>query len=849
MSERITLPVIPLRGSVLFAGVATPVTIGREASLRAAEAALNGDGRVFAVAQRDHNARPELSNLYTMGVVAKISPVQRADGKLHVVLEGETRASALEFRPGDDYLKAVVLPVREVPPPDREDASFIALHLELREKAAELAKKRGVPEQVMAKVLKGVTEPGALADLVAAHLEVPSDEKQALLETTVIEERLRKVLVLVQRTLEQLNARESIQSQVREELGERQRELFLREQMKAIQRELGDGEDGEESLKELRERLEALPLPDEARAESRRELKRLERMGRESAESQVIRSYLEWLAELPWGTRSEDVLDVQAAEKILEGDHYGLREVKDRVLEYLAVRQLQQRRAKLADASAPAIDEAAAPAASPENDNDTPEAGTAKSAKSATGKDNGAQTKGPILLFIGPPGVGKTSIGKSIARALGRKYARISLGGVRDEADIRGHRRTYVGAMPGRIVQALKQAGTRNPVILLDEVDKLGVSYQGNPASALLEVLDPAQNYAFTDHYLGVPFDLSEVLFVATANFIEGIPAPLLDRMEVVEFAGYTEREKREIAKTYLVPRQLKESGLEGEAFSLGEQALADIVSRYTREAGVRQLERRISQLTRKLARKVASGETLPSELTPEHVRSILGRPRVRPEKAGEHNEVGVATGMYYTPAGGDIMFVESSIRKLQDFRHADTSLQVQGWGNVSLILTGQLGDVMKESARAALTYAATHAIRLGIADERLGSIEAHVHVPAGAVPKDGPSAGAAMATSLVSAMTGRPVRRDLAMTGEITLRGRVLPIGGVKEKVLGAHRAGIEHIVLPIDNEADLDDLPEEVRSSLKISLVRSLDEVFELALLEPPRKPERAAPGVAAH
>ena len=845
MSERITLPVIPLRGSVLFAGVATPVTIGREASLRAAEAALTGDGRVFAVAQRDHNARPELSNLYTMGVIAKISPVQRADGKLHVVLEGETRASALEFRPGDDYLKAVVLPVREVPPPDSEDTSFIALHLELREKAAELAKKRGVPEQVMAKVLKGITEPGALADLVAAHLEVPTEEKQALLESTVIEERLRKVLVLVQRTLEQLTARESIQSQVREELGERQRELFLREQMKAIQRELGEGEDSEESLKELRERLEALPLPDEARAETRRELKRLERMGRESAESQVIRTYLELIAELPWGTRSEDVLDVQAAEKVLEGDHYGLLEVKDRVLEYLAVRQLQQRRAKLADATAPAIDEAAAPAATPQNDNSKLEAPVAKA------HDSSAQTKGPILLFIGPPGVGKTSIGKSIARALGRKYARISLGGVRDEADIRGHRRTYVGAMPGRIVQALKQAGTRNPVILLDEVDKLGVSYQGNPASALLEVLDPAQNHAFTDHYLGVPFDLSEVLFVATANFIEGIPAPLLDRMEVVEFAGYTEREKREIAKAYLIPRQLKESGLEGESFSLSEQALADIVSRYTREAGVRQLERRFSQLTRKLARKVASGEALPSELTPELVRNILGRPRVRPEKAGEHNEVGVATGMYYTPAGGDIMFVESSIRKLQDFRHADTSLQVQGWGNVSLILTGQLGDVMKESARAALTYAATHAIRLGIADERLGSIEAHVHVPAGAVPKDGPSAGAAMATSLVSAMTGRPVRRDLAMTGEITLRGRVLPIGGVKEKVLGAHRAGIEHIVLPIDNEADLDDLPEEVRSSLKISLVRSLDEVFELALLEAPRKPEpeRAAPATAAH
>jgi ATP-dependent Lon protease len=601
--------------------------------------------------------------------------------------------------------------------------------------------------------------------------------------------------------------------------------MFLREQMKAIQKQLGEDE-GEDELERLRARLAALELSEEARTEVNRELSRLERSGRESAEAQVIRTYLEWIAEMPWSARSEDAIDVKRAEQVLDEDHYGLDDVKDRVLEFLAVRQLQADTArKPANTNGPAE---AAPA-------ETPAAPTQNGEKHAVAEQAREVARGPILLFIGPPGVGKTSIGKSIARALGRKYVRLALGGVRDEADIRGHRRTYIGAMPGRIVQALKQAGTKNPVILLDEVDKLGVSYQGNPAAALLEVLDPAQNHTFTDHYLNVPFDLSEVLFIATANFLEGIPAPLLDRMEVVEFAGYTEREKREIAKTYLVPRQLKEAGLEGRSIVLDDQALDAIIAKYTREAGVRQLERRVGAVTRKLARRVAAGEQVAERITADDVRTMLGRPRVRPEKAAEHNEIGVATGMYYTPAGGDIMFVEASIRHLNDFRRADTSLQVQGWGNVSLILTGQLGDVMKESARAALTYAATHADALEISEDRVGSIEAHIHVPAGAVPKDGPSAGVAMATALVSAMSGRPVRRELAMTGEITLRGHVLPIGGVKEKVLGAHRAGIQHVILPAENEADLDDLPREVRESLRFSLVHRLDEVFELALLEP--------------
>jgi ATP-dependent Lon protease len=845
MTERRTLPVIPLRSAVVFPGVTVPIAVGREASLRAVEAATKSDGRIFAVAQRKNEERPDPSDLYTIGVIAKIGEIQTAQGGVHLLLEGETRATAIDYRPADDCLRVVCLPVSEVPPPDPDDPAFKALHEELRAQALAFGQARGVPEPMLKRVAQAVREPGAFVDLVAGYLELPVDEKQALLEMTVVEERMRKVLVLIQRALEQHQAREAIQSQVKQELGDRQREIYLREQMKAIQKELGDGS-GDDEIAPLRERLLKLPLPDEARVEVKRELGRLERTARESAEAQVIRSYLEWIADLPWGTRTEDSLDVRAAEAVLESDHYGLEDVKDRVMEFLAVRQLQAVAAKKNAAM-----DGAEPKAEPASEGSGGLGADRAGSDDARGGEARSIAKGPILLFIGPPGVGKTSIGKSIARALGRKYVRLSLGGVRDEADIRGHRRTYVGAMPGRIVQALKQAGTKNPVILLDEVDKLAVSYQGNPAAALLEVLDPAQNHTFTDHYLNVPFDLSEVLFVATANFVQGIPGPLLDRMEVVEFAGYTEREKREIAKRYLVPRQFKDAGIAGRHIELADEAVALLVSHYTREAGVRQLERQVGAVARKLARKLAAGETVAPTIEPDLVRDMLGRPRVRPEKAAEHDEVGLATGMYYTPAGGDIMFVEASIRRLRDFTRADTSLQVQGWSNISLILTGQLGDVMKESARAALTYAAAHAEHFGIPDERVGSIEVHLHVPAGAIPKDGPSAGAAMATALVSAMSGRPVRRELAMTGEITLRGRVLPIGGVKEKVLGAVRAGIEHVVLPADNEADLDDLPEEVRKTLRVSLVRTLDDVFALALREPEAATTRAgaAPDPGLH
>jgi ATP-dependent Lon protease len=849
MAERQTLPVVPLRGAVVFPGVTVPIVVGRAFTLRAIEDAAAHGQRFFAVAQRENVDKPSASELHDTGVIARIAHAQRGHNGVQLLVEGLERAKVIEYRDAGDHLNAIVMPLSDVPPLRSDDPSFVALFKEARERAIELGRKRGVPDQILDRIVEQVASPGAFSDMVAAHLELETLEKQELIETTNVDDRLRRVLVHVQRQLAERQAQEEIQSQVQEELGERQREMFLRQQMKAIQKELGEDESGDE-LEALRTQLVALDLPKEARAEVDRELARLARSGRESSEAQVIRNYLEWIAELPWSKRSDDNLDLNHAVAVLEDDHFGLSEVKDRVLEFLAVRQLRAKKlaVELERENASVAESAKTARASTDNGH---------SAKAGNGNGDGvrdldsdagkigdtsrdvkvekarALAKGPILLFVGPPGVGKTSIGKSIARSLGREYVRVALGGVRDEADIRGHRRTYVGAMPGRIVQGLKQAGTRNPVFLLDEIDKLGVSYQGNPASALLEVLDPAQNDSFTDHYLNMPFDLSEVLFIATANFIESIPAPLLDRMEVVEFAGYTEREKVEIAKRYLVPRQLEEAGLAGDGVEVTEPALMSMVSRYTRESGVRQLERRIGAVTRKLARKLASGEDAKRVIDEEGVRTMLGRPKVRPERANETNDVGVATGMYYTPAGGDIMFVEASVRRLHDFRGSDASLHVAGWGNVSLILTGQLGDVMKESARAALTYAATGAEKLAIPDDRLGSIEAHIHVPAGAIPKDGPSAGVAMATALVSAMSGRAVRKDVAMTGEITLRGHVLPIGGVKEKVLGAHRAGIKHVILPVENEADLEDLPKEVRDVLRFTCVSTLDEVFALALL----------------
>ncbi|MFI5234169.1 MAG: endopeptidase La [Gemmatimonadales bacterium] len=810
MSDRLTLPVLPLREVVLFPGVTAPIGAGRPATLKAIEAALADPGRlVFAVSQRENTESVTPDNLYTIGTIARIGQLQRGLSGMQLLLNGERRGIAVHVVEKDGYLQAVVREAEEMPPLNAEDPAFVALYREARTRAAELGQKSGLPDEVVQQVLAGVTEPGKFADLVAGYIEIAPAQRQALLETLSVEERLRRVLVHVQRQVGVLEAQEDIKSQVQEELGERQREMFLREQLKHIRRELGEDDDGDD-VDGLREKLAALPLPELARKEVDRELNRLARIGRESMESQVIRTYLETVAELPWAERSQEHLDLFEASRVLDEDHYALKDVKDRVLEFLAVRQLRSETAARIEAEtakeSPALSAEAAPASDP-----MPPA----SVPPAVGNDDDKRAKGPILLFVGPPGVGKTSVAKSIARSMGRKYVRISLGGARDEADIRGHRRTYVGAMPGRIIQGMKQAGTRNPVFLLDEVDKLGVSFQGDPASALLEVLDPAQNDSFTDHYLGVPFDLSEVLFICTANFIQNIPAPLLDRMEVVEFTGYTEREKLAIARQYLIPRQFAEHGLAKDQLALTDSAVNEVITAYTREAGVRQLERELGKLARKVARKIAAKEATAVTVDKTEVSDLLGRPRVHPERAARTDQVGVATGMYYTPVGGDIMFVEASTMR----------------GKGELVLTGQLGDVMKESARAAWTYARSHAAGLHIKDEMFDR-DVHIHVPAGAIPKDGPSAGVTMATALISALSNRPARHDIAMTGEITLTGRVLPIGGLKEKVLGAVRSGITRIVVPKENVADLDDLPQEVRDRIEVSPVQELGEVLALTL-----------------
>ena len=868
MNEQLMIPVLPLRDAVLFPGIALPIGAGRPSTLRAIEAALRApDPLVLAVAQRQNVDDVNPEGLYSVGTIARLGQVQRSLSGMQLVLHGERRGVALRYQERDGYYVATTITASDQQPTDPGNAAFVALFREARERSIELAKRAGLPEELVQQVISIAAEPSRFADLVSAYVELPTAERQKLLELLSVEERLRSVLIQVQRQLTVLDTQEEIKTKVREELGDRQREMVLREQMKAIQKELGDSDESSD-LDELVERLAKLELTPEVRKEVDREVGRLRRIGRESMETQVIRTFLETVAELPWSARSEEKLDVQEAARILEQDHYGLKDVKDRVLEFLAVRQLrlenQQREKEKEKASikedaefdagdlssTPALSSAASTTDAgseraqstagsemggegPTSDRgaqeparareDAPKAADshAKSEKSDEAnkkgkkKDKEKQSKGPIVLFLGPPGVGKTSVAQSIARAMGREYVRISLGGARDEADIRGHRRTYVGAMPGRILQGMKQAGTKNPVFLLDEIDKLGVSYQGDPASALLEVLDPAQNDSFTDHYLGVPFDLSEVLFICTANYSQNIPGPLLDRMETVEFSGYTESEKAEISRRYLLPRQLEENGLAPGQLTISDGALAELVSNYTHEAGVRQLERELGKMSRKVARKIAAKEFERIEIGKAEVRDLLGRPRVHPERASRQDQIGVATGMFYTPVGGDILFVEAQTMK----------------GKGDLVLTGQLGDVMKESARAAWSYARAHAAYLGIREEAFER-DLHIHVPAGAIPKDGPSAGVTMASAVVSVLSGRPVRHDLAMTGEITLSGRVLPIGGLKEKILGAVRAGITEILLPKDNEADLEDLPAEVRERIRVHPVEELGQVLAIAL-----------------
>jgi ATP-dependent Lon protease len=772
------LPVLPIRNAVLFPGAVAPFDVGREKSVALVEDVDNLAAPVIAIfAQRDPSTDdPGKDDLHQVGCAARVlKALKHSSGNYSLILQGLERIRLDEITQSAPYLKAKVGRLGETSPGDDEAE---ALSMSLRDIAKQVIQLMPELPREAGSLIDSIQAPGALADLVAANLDAPVDEKATLLETVDVKDRIRKVLKLLTRQLEILKMRDRINSQIKEEMGKNQREYVLRQQLKAIKEELGEDEGDQGDLDGLEERIAKATLPQEAEQVAKKQLKRLRNMQVGSAEYTVVRTYLDWILDLPWHIQTPDNMDIGAVRKVLDEDHYGLEKVKKRILEYLAVRKLK--------------------------------------------KDK----KGPILCLIGPPGVGKTSLGRSIARALGRKFVRISLGGVHDEAAIRGHRRTYVGALPGQIIQGMKKGATINPVFMMDEVDKIGHDFRGDPAAALLEVLDPEQNNTFADHYLEIPYDLSNVMFVATANIADPIPAPLRDRMEILEIPGYTRREKMAIARRHLIPKQLEEHGITKEQLDITDKAVDIVIDMYTREAGVRTLERQIASVIRGVAVKIAEGDTTPRKVDEEEqVREFLGPQKYTSEVAERTEEAGVATGLAWTSVGGEILFIEAT----------------RMYGTGKLQLTGQLGDVMKESAQAALSYVRTNAEKYGVAKDFLEKSDIHIHIPAGGMPKDGPSAGVTMCTAIVSMLTGIRVRHDVAMTGEITLRGRVLPIGGLKEKVLAAHRAGIKRVIVPERNKADLDEVPAEVKGELAFVFVSKMDQVLEAALDEMPKaKPE---------
>ncbi|WP_044640612.1 endopeptidase La [Risungbinella massiliensis] len=772
--EELVLPLLPLRGLLVFPTMVLHLDVGREKSVEALEKAMLGEHHILLASQRDAQVEePDQDEIYEMGTVSKIRQMLKLpNGTVRVLIEGVYRGKIRSFTEEDSFYEVEVEKVEDVGEPDQHTEALMRTVLDQFEQYLRLSKK--VSSETFASV-SDIEDPGKLGDMIASHLPLKMSEKQAILELVHVEERLERILSYLHNESEVLELEKKISTRVKKQMEKAQKEYYLREQMKAIQKELGEKEGRAGEVEELRKKLSQLIAPDSVKEKIERELDRLEKIPNTSAEGGVVRTYIDWLLDIPWDKETEDDLSIQKAEKVLNEDHYGLEKAKERILEYLAVQQMVKK------------------------------------------------LRGPILCLVGPPGVGKTSLAKSIARALNRKFVRISLGGVRDEAEIRGHRRTYVGAMPGRIIQGMKTAGTSNPVFLLDEIDKMASDFRGDPASALLEVLDPNQNNTFSDHYVEIPYDLSKVMFVTTANSMYSIPRPLLDRMEVLYIAGYTELEKEKIAKTYLVPKQMEEHGLSKENILIQSNAIVKVIRNYTREAGVRNLERTIGTLCRKAARQlVGAKEKKKVVVTARNLPKYLGAEKFRYGKAEEQDQVGLATGLAWTELGGDTLSIEVTLLP----------------GKGRLTLTGKLGDVMKESAQAAFTYIRSRAEELGIDPAFHESKDVHIHVPEGAIPKDGPSAGITMATAMVSALSGTPVSREVAMTGEITLRGRVLPIGGLKEKSLAAHRAGIKHVLLPKENEKDLEEIPKSILSEMTFTPVEHIDEVLQIALVRKPNE-----------